>query len=45
MYYVLGYKRIEDLIQRLDPKFVQQFADERKTPEIYQYLQAIKTNN
>lgn len=38
MYTNFGYKNIEEFIQRLDIKFIAQFADANKTPEIYEYL-------
>jgi hypothetical protein len=38
MYSVFGYKRIEEFIQRLDLKFLEQVSDPYKTPEIQAYL-------
>lgn len=39
MYTIFGYNRIEEFVQKLDVKFVQQFADPKKTPEIYNYVE------
>ena len=44
LYSTFGYKSIEEFIQRLDVKFVSQFADQKKTPEIYEYLKIADAN-
>ena len=44
IYSTFGYKSIEEFIQRLDVKFVAQFADAKKTPEIYEYLKVAESS-
>ena len=38
LYNVFGYSHIEDFIQRIDIKFLEQISDKNKTPEIHNYL-------
>ena len=40
-YRIFGYPHIEEFVQKLDIKFLEQVSDPNKTPEIQEYLQQV----